>query len=162
LEAAAAQPLPSGPPAGPGARIYQFPRSPISPSGAAESSSALGMLGRCLGVIALGLTPNPNAGGECSAAYPPPESNCPQNDERCAKALADARRIYEKLRLRRIPEYMQNSRAGTGTDNYYSTIIQDFVNLRHALGQIRLYCKTLPEDLAKMEQFANQEFPVRH
>lgn len=93
----AAQPLPASPPSGAppggGARIYQFPRSPVSPS--AGASEGLGLLGRCLGVIAIGLTPNPNAGGECSALYPPIESSCPQND--CSELLKEIYRYMNEI-----------------------------------------------------------------
>jgi hypothetical protein len=113
-------------------------------------------------VVALAFTPNPNAGGECSALYPPPDSNCPQNDDYCAKALSEARRIFNEITRERIPEYMYGTRHGAGDGGHYMTILQKLVNLRRALGQVRMWCKTLPEDYARMEQISNQAFSPRH
>jgi len=154
-------PTPASPPRGPG-RVIPFPRPPPSPgAGAAEG---LGFLGRCAGVVALAFTPNPNAGGECSAKYPPPDSNCPQNDDRCREALARLFRVYFELTRRAIPQYMYAGTQGTANSGHHGGILQLLVELNSAIRQVEAYCKPdqLPLNFERMKQIAGQMFPVRH
>jgi RHS repeat-associated protein len=152
-------PSPASPPRGPG-RVIPFPRTPPSPG--AGAGEGLGLLGRCAGVVALAFTPNPNAGGECSAGLPPPESNCPQSDDLCNYWLSEARRIFNKLTQIKIPQYMRGTRHGAGDGGHYNSILQQLINLQRALNMVRMYCKELPPDFERMSQIANQIFSPRH
>jgi hypothetical protein len=115
-------------------------------------------------VISLAFTPNPNAGGECSAAFPPPESNCPQNEDRCREALARLFRVYFELTRRAMPQYMYNGTQGSANAGHYQAILQLLTELNSAIRMVELYCKPdqLPLNFERMKQIASQTFPMRH
>jgi RHS repeat-associated protein len=162
LEAVPSLPSPSPPPRPP-APVIQFPPPPSpapEPPPEIPPGVGLGIVGQCVTGVVLALTPSPISA--CQDRFPPAGSNCPNDDERCKKAVDQARRIYNELTTRSIPQYMYNSRIGQGDAGHYEAIQQGQAALRNALSAIRRYCKVLPTDIDKMDRLANQSFPVRH
>jgi len=84
------------------------------------------------------------------------------NDDKCRKAIQDARRIYNRLVIKKIPQYMYGTRTGSADDGHLRSIHELQDSLREALGRVRLYCKILPPEYPKWERLANQDFPQRH
>lgn len=90
--------------------------------------------------------------------------NCPDDDDekKCERYKADARRIYNRLAADKIPEYMRSVRVGEGDVGHHMQIIQRQSALRIAIAGVRRNCKNPPLELAKWERLAYQEFPMRH
>ena len=90
--------------------------------------------------------------------------NCPDDDDekQCEKYKNDARRLYNDLAIKRIPQYMTAVRGGGADMNHHMSIIQRQSALRLAVDGVKRYCKRLPVELAKWERLAFQEFPMRH
>jgi len=130
-----------------------LPYSPTLPS-------AIGICARALGAIAFALTPSSIS--PCEDLYPPSNASCPDDEDRCKQALEQARRIYNELTRRSIPQYMYASRNGSANIGHHTAITQGQAALRTALDRVRRYCRVLPPDLEDMDNLANQTFPIRH
>jgi len=97
------------------------PVLPRSPGAGAGAGSAIGLLGRCVTVVSLLVTPNPNVGGECDNMLPPFSEKC-GTPERCEWIYKRIdfflnllkRRYYEYVQDKDppLPEYGKNSRDG--------------------------------------------------
>ena len=83
-----------------------------------------------------------------------------ENDQ-CKKAIFDARRIYNDLVSKRIPQYLSGGTRGSDP-THYNTILQRQVALRKAINRVRLYCKNPPAEILEWERIANFEVPVLH
>jgi RHS repeat-associated protein len=108
--------------------------------------------------------------GTIALADPPSDkqaaqgNGCPPgDDDKCKKAIADARREYGDLQIKRIPQYMYGIRHGMdeGSPGHYQAIGESQTALEKAMQRIRLYCKRIPAEMAKWER-AVKPFPVRH
>ncbi|MES1195944.1 MAG: RHS repeat-associated core domain-containing protein, partial [Steroidobacter sp.] len=124
-----------------------------------------GLLGRCLGMIGLLLTPGSNPGGQCSDFNYQPGKEDICEDGKCREALSDARRAYNELVIKRIPQYMYGVRHGMddGSPGHYKAILETQRTLQDAIRRVMLYCKSIPSDeMEKWERVANQQFPIRH
>jgi len=84
------------------------------------------------------------------------------DDEDCEKAKNDARRAFNRLRFRRIPQYMHASRHGFADQGHHDAITEAQARLKDAIRRVRLHCKIIPPELERWEEIANQPFPVRH
>jgi hypothetical protein len=115
-------------------------------------------------VIAGVLIPAPNPGGECSDFSPRPGKEEICEDDNCRRALSDARRIYNDLQTKRIPQYMYGVHHGliAGSPGHHNAILQKQEALQDAINRVKLYCKTWPPELARWEQVASPQFPIRH
>jgi RHS repeat-associated protein len=148
----------SNPAPSPRAPVLPFP--PRQPMPGPGPAAGVGILGQCLGIVALALTPS--SVSQCQDTYVPEGVSCPDDEDRCARAISEARRIYNELSQRSIPQYMYNSRIGQADAGHHTAIQQGQGALRNALNRVRRHCTVLPLDYEKMERLANQTFPVRH
>jgi hypothetical protein len=99
---------------------------------------------------------NPSGGSSSTTT-----EQCPPDDESCEKAKSDARRIYKNLVDKRIPQYLSGGTKGSDAGHYVA-IEQKQAALRDAIRRVKLYCKTLPPELAEWEAAANQTIPKMH
>jgi RHS repeat-associated protein len=89
-------------------------------------------------------------------------SSCPPpDDEKCEKAKRDARRIYNRLETKRIPQYLSGGTGGSD-QGHYDAIGNDQRGLGDANRRVRRYCKELPLDLYDWESTANRFIPRVH
>jgi RHS repeat-associated protein len=98
-----------------------------------------------------------NAGDACEDVLPKPDS-CFSDDE-CAKAISDARRQYNDLKNKRVPQYLSGGTRGADA-NHRDTILQRQVALRRSLNKIRNKCKVLPPEFFEWEELAFREIPI--
>jgi RHS repeat-associated protein len=161
-EALPSSPTPAGPSRPPG-RVIPFPNSPAPSAPTAPGASpAPGLLAQC--AAAFGLAFFPTSTSRCADLEPPPDANCPQNEDLCRKALARLFRVYYELTRRAIPQYMYSGTQGTANAGHYSAILQLLIELQSAIRMVELYCKPdqLPLNFERMKQIAGQTFPMRH
>lgn len=94
----------------------------------------------------------------------PPQSNtrCNDDDPNCQRAINEARRRYLKLINDRIPNYESGGGIGSPDATHYRSLLELQQALRDAIRRIRLYCRTMPPELAEWERAANQFVPPRH
>lgn len=116
---------------------------------------------RVIGGVGLLLTPNNNL-SQCQDSDPPPDLQCADSDDRCRLAINEAKRAYDELRNRSIPQYMYASRHGEADQGHHNAIQQGQQWLRNAIKKVRRWCKTLPPEISEWERAAGQDFPVRH
>ena len=94
--------------------------------------------------------------GGATAVY---ERHC---DDKCELAKADARRAYNELVTRSIPQYMYASRHGQADFGHYQAIQEGQRRLKSAISRVFFWCKILPPEYKKWQMLANQDFPQRH
>ena len=107
-----------------------------------------------------GMAYSPDAGSACDDDIWDNNSSC--KEDKCEKAKREARRIYNELTNRSIPQYMYHTRHGDADEGHYRAIQQGQASLQNALSRVRRYCKPLPTEYEKWDMLANQNFPVRH
>jgi len=76
----------------------------------------------------------------------------------CWEAQNNARRIYNNLARKRIPQYMYASRHGGADPLHLLAILQRQQALKNAVARVQELCPTLPNDFAKWNRLANQDF----
>lgn len=86
------------------------------------------------------------------------QAMCPDYDELCEKAKADASGAYFKLMSKRIPQFQSGGAHGRDP-GHLQAIIQLQARLRDALRRVRLYCKPLPAEYGEWERAANLNGP---
>jgi RHS repeat-associated protein len=96
-----------------------------------------------------------------SCTPPPNDPQSCEPDDKCAKAIAEAKRIYEDLAIKRIPQYMFGLRNGGADATHYETILQRQSALKSALGRVLRSCQNTPADFEKWSRIAYQDFPAR-
>ncbi|MBA3485712.1 MAG: RHS repeat-associated core domain-containing protein, partial [Lysobacter sp.] len=89
--------------------------------------------------------------GSCSTVVNKP-SEC-NDDDRCEKAKADARRAYSKLMSKRFPQFQSGGTRGRDT-GHLQAIIQLQTALQDALRRVRMYCAPLPAEYWEWERAA--------
>ncbi|HYE85711.1 MAG TPA: RHS repeat-associated core domain-containing protein, partial [Vicinamibacterales bacterium] len=115
----------------------------------AQTTVSVGL--RIIGGVGMLMTPNNTSA--CDVLEPPSDAQCPGDDERCERALSDARRIYYRLINKRIRQFHYPTRGRDA--NHLRSILELQDALRDAIRRVRLWCATAPTELADWEQAAN-------
>ena len=126
------------------------------------SGADWGSLGRALGRCAAAIGEAAVVVGSALLLCGDTPESCKSDDDRCEEAKNGARRTYDELRTRAIPQYMYGSRNGTADQGHYDAISQLQASLKSWIAKVKANCKVLPPELPDWERLANQNFPIRH
>ena len=89
-------------------------------------------------------------------------TNCPDNNDECQAAIADASRKYNNLVSRRIPQYESGGTRGPDS-GHYTSILEKQESLRKSIRKVRRVCANrLPPQLSEWERVANMPIQIRH
>ena len=113
-----------------------------------------------LGALGLSAWMSSPAGQEAvgKAADALSDATCPTDNDRCEIAKADARRIYNRLVVKRFPQFQSGGTRGRDAGHLQS-IIQLQEALRDALRRVQLYCTPLPLEYNEWERAASLNSP---